>query len=251
MVPKTDDKIQKLTDQKSVVKFEFNNFSHIILYKSGKDFWNATMHSALFLKYILKSRSKFNFTIDRYYSLQQRVYIAYHASKINAVKQKIKAENYQIVRDDPTIFVFTLKKPPLETDLDAWKHDLELQEQKINAYYLPNGGLTTAYSLLLRLGAELTVMNRHMNEANRQSFSHRLTDYLVEMVDIYHRLSARDGTKHSPTLVPPLLYLIDRFSFLMQVAYNDKALSHKRMLLIGQILSDFKKELQNLYHARI
>ena len=43
MNDKISKQINKLSDQKSVVKFEFTNDSYIVLHKSGDEFWNATM----------------------------------------------------------------------------------------------------------------------------------------------------------------------------------------------------------------
>jgi hypothetical protein len=45
-----DNKILKLHDKNDVVRFEFNNFEYVILFASGKTFWNATGNSAMFMR---------------------------------------------------------------------------------------------------------------------------------------------------------------------------------------------------------
>lgn len=112
MIQKIDKQIEGLDDQKSVVKFEFANNEYIVLYKSGADFWNATMRSALFLKFWLKVGMRMNLTHDKYYKLEYRPYLAIHRNGLqellgNLIKtkcKKIRLSEEVIVFQMPQVF---------------------------------------------------------------------------------------------------------------------------------------------------
>lgn len=153
--------IDKLSDQKSVVKFELtSNTRFIVLYKSGADFWNATLNSALFLRFWLKLNSRLNLTNDKYYKIDSRPYLAIHNNGIEKVKTKLMAAKCEPIESSNGVLIYWMPEEVAPNQLEKWYADVEVVGQKLDEYFLTGTGEVAVYNLLRGLYGEIVVMDR-------------------------------------------------------------------------------------------
>lgn len=229
------DKVQQLKDKNSVVRFEFDNRSHIILFRSGREFWNATMNSALFMKYILESSAKFH-TVKDYYFNENRIYLAYHDKQKLAIINRVKRESYEVLRDDKDIIVIKLKQAVEVDQVKKWRHSEEVIKDKINSLFKPRHGSSEIYVHLRRLGGEVINANHKMMGDQRQIIGNRLMEIILSCYDLQNKIAVNHGAKEEAIAKQELRKQLDRFSFLSSVAGDESAIDNKRMLRMGDLL---------------
>lgn len=111
-IVKLNQKLPHFSDKNSVVKFEFNNLSHIILFRvekkgGGAGFWHATMNSALIMKKWVGSEAKIHFVVDYYINNTQRLYVCYTDRHISAIIRKATSLGCVVVRHDSSFLVLS------------------------------------------------------------------------------------------------------------------------------------------------
>ena len=140
MNDKASKQIKELSDQKSIVKFEFANDTYIILFKSGNDFWNVTMHSALFLKFWLKVSPNINLTNDKYYKLDYRPYLAIHKNGLSKILSLMVESGCKGVRKSDEVLVYRMPQAFGRKQISEWNNSIEVVGQKLDDYFLPSTG---------------------------------------------------------------------------------------------------------------
>lgn len=238
---KSNQKLPQFIDKNSVIKFEFNNLTHIILqnigHKNEVTFWHATMNSALIMKYHIGSQAKTHFMVDYYMSNMFRLYICYTNKHIPSIIKILTQSGHKPIRQDEQFIVFELDSPVDAKLLRQWKKDEELIKSQIEETYQPNRNTkyVELYKILRELGDEIRLANRQMDGADRMSLGIKMMDWLVQAYQEYNYL---------PENTTEFMKHINNISFLADVCGVKQVINDKRLLKIGQLINDIREYLK-------
>jgi hypothetical protein len=236
-----EDRIKNLTDKNDVVRFEFDNKQYIVLFAAGKDFWNATMNSAMLMKYCLGSGAKLH-TVRDFYFGENRVYLAFHNKQIESIKTKVKRDGYKVLRNDKQLFVIKLKEPVSTKQFREWHRSEEVLTEKIDALLKPSAGTNEVYVLLRRLGRELIMAGEKMKSGAREIIAGRLIDLTIRCFRLQNQIAKKPSEDNRSRL----LDILDDIAFLSSIAGDEKLIDNKRLLRIGDILMKLREEVKKL-----
>lgn len=235
----------RMSTKNEVVRFEKDNFDKVVLMPSGQ-FWNATEHSAFFMIKVLGSKARVHVLYDNYIK-RERVFVSYNAQQAAVVKAEAM-KKYEILRDDPSIFMFSLKKKIEPAQIKEWQKDEDLKQQKLDAYFMPDSGETRLYTLLRSLGRETFIADDRMRQGARDILGQRLMDLVMAMYREYAKLcsKAEAGIEEKMSVVGRIKELAGEFSFLIMIAVDEKLIvDERRMMRMGMTLKDIIKELRH------
>jgi hypothetical protein len=242
-------KLPEFTDKNSVVKFEFNNISHIVLWsvsQKGKTrFWHITMNSALIMKYQVGSKAKIHFAVDHYMNNMQRLYMCYTDKHIPSIVKALDQLGIKTARRDDNFLVFELPEPVDSKQIKEWKHDSELAKRQIDELYKTNRNPDYAllYNTLRDLGNEIRVANRKMDGADRNCIGTKMMDLLIRAFELYHQLSSKDKGDDDGTVKRKMINCVNDMAFLADICGVQQVIDSKRMLRMGQLFNDVRDNL--------
>lgn len=239
---KTPPLCMRMTTKNEVVRFEKDNFDKVVLMPSGQ-FWNATEHSAFFMLKVLGSKARIHVLYDNYIK-RERVFVSYNAQQAAVIKAEA-AKKYEILRDDPSIFMFSLKKKIDPTQVREWQKDEDLKQQKLDAYFMPDSGETRLYTLLRALGRETFIADDRMRQGARDILGQRMMGLVMDMYREYAKLCNKADAEEKMSVAGRIKELAGEFSFLTMIAVDEKLImDERRMMRMGVALKDIIKELR-------
>jgi hypothetical protein len=244
---KQNQKLPQFTDKNSVVKFEFNNLSHVVLWsirqsKGGNTvFWHTTMNSALIMKYLIGSEAKVHFAVDHYMSNMHRLYLCYTGNHLPAITRKFEKLGHALVRRDDGFIVFKLAQPVDAKQIREWKHSSELAKRQIEELFKPNRNQfhVELYNMLRDLGDEIRTANRKMDGSDRDVIGSKMMDWLVAAFEAYHQFSSFDAAAGQASR-KRFIQCVGNISFLTDICGVQQVVDGKRMLRLGQLFSDIR-----------
>jgi hypothetical protein len=233
--------ITNLENKNQIISYEGQNHQYIILFPTSKEFWSATLNSALILFYEYQKPlglgNRLHSTMD-YYLKHPRIYTAYNATQYQNIKQNAKKVGLKVVRDDEKLLALELPHPLPDSKFHDWYRREEIRKQRITSYLLPDSGHTEIYNLIRQLYAKTIVVVDNMRENLRPVLGPIL---LGQVATIYRQYLSLEKDNPAPEIMTEQ---ISELAFLVASANDQSAILDKHALAIGSLIQKLLRAIK-------
>ncbi|MDR3152050.1 MAG: hypothetical protein LBT85_01105 [Bifidobacteriaceae bacterium] len=244
MVKNSNSKLAKAKQAKSVdlktrsdvIQFEVNNYSYVVFYKSGGQFFNAISHSCLFMINLFGSKAKVHFLGD---NLKTSLpYISYNNAQFTELKSALSESGYKIKEHKFCVY-FRLKNSSNPEQIKLWKKSESFAIGEMEKLYKPPAGWSKLYTLLCELSSQILFTSNKMTQGARILCGQELFQTALDMHKKYLLLQTDERNKTS--ILCDFGFLTYQVSYLTQVAFNAGVIKNIGSVnRIGRTLADIR-----------
>jgi hypothetical protein len=226
-----------------VINHGRNNFDKIVLFRSGKEWMQATNNSALILKHalvdVLPTPKNMQETLD-FASQQPRLFLSYKiGDKMEELRESVLKLGYEVLRNDDWIFAFAMKVEITSDEIAAWRREKEIRQANLDALLLPNFKSPTLSGAVRMIGTE--VIWSAQGEAKnfgKEIGVNRLFDLYIRMFG----LLCKTETNKKEMLVE-MTELLNQTACVVSALSDSEMLDAKRSKAIAEAVNSLRKAM--------
>jgi hypothetical protein len=226
-------------DSKQIIKYEFHNYQHIILYFSGGGFWKASMNSALVLKNQINPRLNIHFHNHGFYG-RSIPYISFRQESLERLTTMLfEQHGITLNQTEPKYRVYKLPVKIEKAQFKDWNNDIELKQSHADNLLTPKLPKPEIYATILDLASSISNLCQNMRADIKTIYAQPLMDNILQLQQCYFNED-----------YPKMTAVLSQITFLIHIAFKNNSITPEKSIQIGDKVINLDKQIDKINSAR-